>query len=138
MHQPPMTQTLQTFKRLLQYWSIALFLVSIVGVFFTPLAWLGFIYALYQLLEGCTDVVRTCGPVYWIGRNDPRMFSIGFGTMHMLSAPWKKGRGVYIAVAKHSLQVGLCRSQKLNEVEGTLSAVQGRYLDVTPEEIGTW
>jgi hypothetical protein len=133
-----MTQTLQTFKKLIQYWSIALFVVSIVGLPFTLFAWIGLGIALYQLLNGCTDVVRTCGPVYWIGKHDTRMFSIGIGTMHMLSAPWKKGRGVYVAINRYSLQIGLCRSQKLGEVEGTLSAIQGRYLDVPPEEIGTW
>lgn len=113
-------------------------MVSIIGVFFTPLAWIGLAIALYQMLNGCTDIVRTCGPVYWIGRHDPRRFSIGFGTMHMLSAPWKKGRGIYVAIARYSLQVGLCRSQNLNEVDGTLSAIQGRYLDVAPKEIGKW
>lgn len=133
-----MTQTLQTFKKLIGYWSIALFLISIVGVFFTPFAWFGLAIALYQLLNGCTDIVRTCGPVYWIGRHDSRVFSVGMGTMHMLSAPWKKGRGVYVAVNRYSLQVGLCRAQKLSETEGTLSAIQGRYLDVPPEEIGQW
>ena len=133
-----MIQTLQTFKKLIQYWSIALFVLSIVGLPFTPFAWLGLVISLYQLLNGCTDIVRTCGPVYWIGRHDTRMFSIGIGTMHMLSAPWKKGRGVYVVVNKYSLQIGLCRSQTLGEAEGTLSAIQGRYLDVPPEEIGTW
>ena len=138
MHQPQLTQTLKTFKTLIAYWAIALFLVSIVGVFFTVFAWIGFIYATYQLLHGCTDDVRTAGPVYWIGRKDPRLFSIGFGTMHQLNAPWKKGMGIYVAIAKYSLQIGLCRSQNLSETEGTLSAVQGRYLDIEPKDIGKW
>lgn len=133
-----MTQTLQTFKKLIPYWSIALLLVSIVGIPFTVFAWLGIAISLYQLFNGCTDVVRTCGPVYWIGRHDPRLFSAGLGTMHQVSAPWKKGRGVYIALFRYSLQVGLCRSQKLNEIDGTLSAIQGRYLDIEPKDIGNW
>lgn len=133
-----MTRTLQTFKTLTSYWAVALFLVSTVGILFTVFAWFGITIALYQLLHGCTDIVRTAGPVYWIGRNDLRWFSVGMGTMHQLGAPWKKGRGVYVCVAKHSLQIGLCRSQNLNEVEGTLSAVQGRYLDLDPKEIGKW
>ena len=133
-----MTQTLQTFKKLIAYWAIALFLISIVGVFFTIYAWIGFAIAVYQLLDGCIDVVRTAGPVYWIGRKDPRWFSVGMGTMHQLSPPWKKGIGIYVSVAKRSLHVGLCRSQDLDEIDGTLSAVQGRYLDLEPKEIGKW
>jgi hypothetical protein len=133
-----MTQTLQTFKKLIAYWSIALLLVSLVGIFLTVFAWFGIAIALYQLLNGCTDIVRTCGPVYWIGRHDLRRFSIGLGTMHQVSAPWKKGRGVYIALFRYSLQIGLCHSQKLNEIDGTLSAIQGRYLDIEPKEIGNW
>ena len=133
-----MTQTLQTFKKLIAYWAIALLLVSIIGIFFTVLAWLGLVYALYQLLDGCTDVLRTCGPIYWIGKKHHKRFGVGKATMHQLSAPWLKGKGFYIAVAHMSLQIGICFPQDLDEVEGTLSAIQGRYLDIEPKEIGQW
>lgn len=138
MHQPQMTLTLQTFKKLTAYWVIALLFVSLAGLLVTPLTLLPLSYCIYTLLHGCIDVVRTCGPVYWIGRVDSRWASIGKGTMHQLSPPWKKGTGIYIAIAKRSLQIGLCHSQNFDEVDGTLSAIQGRYLDLEPKEIGQW
>jgi hypothetical protein len=93
---------------------------------------------LYTILKGTLDLVQGIGPVYWIMRRDSRIISLGFGTMHELSAPWRKGRGVYVALFHRSLQFGLCRRQQLDEVTGTLSAVQGRYLDLSANEIGNW
>jgi hypothetical protein len=71
-------------------------------------------------------------------KNDSRLFSVGVGTMHEVASPWRTGRGLYITVAKRCLQVGLCRTQTLDETDGILSAVRGRYLDMEPREIGNW
>ena len=76
--------------------------------------------------------------VYWIIRKDSRMIGTGIGTMHQTSAPWHKGKGIYIVAFKRCLQVGLCRPQDLPEELGILSAMQGRYLRLTPHEIGNW
>lgn len=79
------------------------------------------------------------GPIYWITRKDHRNFSIGLGTMHQTYYPWRKGRGIYIVVLKRCFQIGLSQKQlSLEEADGILSAVQGRYLDLTPNEIGEW
>jgi hypothetical protein len=96
---------------------------------------LGYVYTIFK---GTLDLVQGIGPIYWISRKDARIFSIGIGTMHELSAPWRKGKGIYIAAFRRSFQVGICRRQQLDEVSGTLSAVQGRYLDLSAHEIGNW
>ena len=88
--------------------------------------------------KGTLDLVQGVGRLYWIVRKDQRWFSIGKGTMHELSDPWRKGSGVYIAIAKYCLQIGLCRRQTFNETDGVLSAVQGRFLETEPREIGNW
>lgn len=92
----------------------------------------------WMVFKDTLDKVQGIGPVYWIVRRDPRIISVGIGTMHELSEPWRKGRGVYVALFRRSLQVGLCRRQQMDEVTGTLSAVGGRWLNTTPKEIGNW
>jgi hypothetical protein len=100
----------------------------------TPWALATLAYSICYLLNGSLDVVRTVGKVYWISRNDNRWFSIGFGTMRTLSEPWKRGNGIYVAMFKYSLQIGIC-----NDVEGNLlTQLDGRMLDLTPHEIGNW
>jgi hypothetical protein len=88
--------------------------------------------------KGTLNLVQGIGPVYWIVRDDTRMLSAGRGTMHELAEPWRKGRGLYIVVARYCLQVGLCRTQTFSETEGILSAMQGRFLELEPREIGNW
>ena len=84
------------------------------------------------------DGLCILGPIYWITRKDHRSFSIGFGAMHQTMHPWRKGRGIYVALFKRSFQIGLCKKQNLDEEDGILSAVKGRYLDISPSEIGEW
>lgn len=76
--------------------------------------------------------------IYWIIRKDKRIIRAGIGTMHQTSSPWHKGRGIYIVAFRRCLQIGLCKPQQLTEESGILSAMQGRYLDITPHEIGNW
>lgn len=84
------------------------------------------------------DQLYVYGRVYGILKKDTRLMRVGTGTMHQTSAPWHKGKGIYIVVLKRCLQIGLCKPQQLNEESGILSAMQGRYLDLTPHEIGNW
>lgn len=84
------------------------------------------------------DQLYVYGRLYIIVRKDKRIVRTGVGTMHQTSSPWNKGKGVYIVVLKRCLQIGLCKPQHLNEESGILSAMQGRYLDLTPHEIGNW
>ena len=133
-----MTPTLQTFKRLFNYWPLFITFTGFIGVlanlFFLPL----FIVGAYFTFKGTKDLIQGVGPFYWITRNDPRYVGLGIGTMHELNAPWRKGQGVYIVLCKRSFQIGICHKQVLNEVDGTLSAIQGRYMDTPPSEIGNW
>lgn len=92
----------------------------------------------YLVFRGTTDIVQGVGPVYWITRHDPRYLSVGFGTMHELGTPWRKGAGIYVAMFKRSIQIGLCHKQNLDDTSGTLSAIQGKYLDISAKEIGNW
>jgi hypothetical protein len=111
---------------------------SIPLAFIHPVFLITLFAGVYFLLEGGLDTVRTFGVVYWVRQNDHRLFSVGKATMHQLSAPWKKGKGLYVALFYKNLQIGLCFKQNLDETNGTLSAIQGRYLDVEPKEIGKW
>lgn len=131
-------QTLQTFKNYFAYWPMYVFLGSIPALFFHPVFIITLGVGIYNLLRGGMDIARTFGPVYWVSKKDPRLFAIGKGTMHQVLPPWKKGSGIYVTAIYRSLQVGLCFKQDLDDLEGTLSAVQGRYLDVEPKEIGKW
>lgn len=88
--------------------------------------------------RGEMNSLYTMGPVYWITKRDLRLIALGVGTMHQTNSPWRKGRGVYLVLFKKCFQIGLSTKQHLNEIDGTLSAVQGRYLDVEPKEIGNW
>lgn len=83
--------------------------------------------------------VMLFGPLYWLRSDDKRKFACGFGTMHTTTSPWRYGRGVYVSLLGKLFHIGACyRLDIEEESEGLLSAVRGRYLDVTPNEIGEW
>jgi hypothetical protein len=84
------------------------------------------------------DQLYVYGRVYAILKKDARIIRVGVGTMHQTSTPWNKGKGIYIVSFKRCLQIGICKPQHLSEESGILSAMQGRYLDLTPHEIGNW
>lgn len=84
------------------------------------------------------DQLYVFGKLYVIVRRDQRILRIGSGIMHQTSSPWYKGRGIYVVFFKKCTQVGFCKPQQLSEESGILSAMQGRYLDLTPHEIGNW
>ena len=107
-------------------------------VFMHPSFIIPFLTYAYLVFRGTTDIVQGVGPVYWIIRHDHRYLSVGFGTMHELGTPWRKGAGIYVAMFKCSIQIGLCRKQNLDDTSGTLSAIQGKYLDISAKEIGNW
>lgn len=114
-------------------------IVSVIGgAAFTPVLFVLLPVCAYFLFSGAVGMVQGIGPVYWILKPDNRWVSIGIGTMHELNHPWRVGRGLYLVLVKWSLQVGLCRRQSFTDEEGTLSAVRGRYMDVTAKEIGQW
>jgi hypothetical protein len=133
-----MTHTPEIFKKLFNYWPLFTILAGVIGTFFNILICPIIVIGVYFTFKGTKDLIQGVGPLYWITRSDPRYFGVGTGTMHELNAPWRKGRGIYIAICKRSFQLGLCRTQMFSETEGTLSAIQGRYMDTPPSEIGNW
>lgn len=90
----------------------------------------------WVIFHGDLDELYIMGNAYWITKRDKRFFAIGKGTMHQTHAPWRKGTGVYISLFKYCFQFGWSKPQDLREEAGILSAVQGRYLKLTPHEIG--
>ncbi len=134
---------LKTFKNVLLtilFYHAHIFMVVYGVLVFTLHPFFVVPFALYawRSFRGTQDLLYVVGPLYWIMKNDSRLFSVGVGTMHEVASPWRTGRGLYITVAKRCLQVGLCRTQTLDETDGILSAVRGRYLDMEPREIGNW
>jgi hypothetical protein len=85
------------------------------------------------------DRLNVYRKLYWIIRKDPRRLSVGRGTMRETNYPWRQGSGVYVTVWHRCFHLGLCAPFEFEtEEDGILSAVQGRYLDATPVEIGEW
>lgn len=112
----------------------------LLGVFLHPAFLIpSAVYLWLQIKRAPEDTVVGLWSMYWIKRLDHRRVAIGKGTMHELAHPWRIGQGIYIVINKKSLQVGKCYEQPwLDETKGVLSAVQGRYLEVEPKEIGDW
>jgi hypothetical protein len=133
------TPTLRTCKALLPYWPVISALASLIVLPWYPLVALAVgLFSWYYTFSGAVGLVQTIGRVYFILKRDTRLVSLGRGTMHELSSPWRKGSGLYVTLLKWSFQIGICYPQQLSDEQGTLSAVQGRYLETTPKEIGQW
>jgi hypothetical protein len=112
-----------------------------VGGFIIIQSWwfvIPFMLGFVLFFKGKLNALYIMGPLFWTTKTSLSNFSIGVGSMHQISKPWKKGKGIYVGVAKRVFLIGLCKKQDLSETEGILSAVNGRYLDVTPKEIGDW
>lgn len=110
-------------------WSV--FLLSFIG--FSCLSWVVF--------SGSMNLVQNVGSVYWIVRNNARRADpiIGSAFMRQVDPPWLIGKGVQIRFGRYSFQIGVCYpSSVASEDEGVLNAMQGRYMDEGPREIGSW
>lgn len=108
---------------------LASILIHPVFLFPTAVYW-------WIIFHGDLDELYIMGNAYWITKKDKRFIAAGIGTMHQTHSPWRKGKGVYIVLFKYCFQFGWSRPQNLREDAGILSAVQGRYLKLTPHEIG--
>lgn len=117
-------------------WSFAFFGLGVFlsAYFFVPAAfYLGF--AFWAPLGN----LMIFGRLYWVTKTDKRWLRIGVGTMHTTSAPWRSGKGIYFVFLKRVFQIGLCKEMAyIGESQALLSAMKGRYLDMTPSEIGDW
>lgn len=94
------------------------------------------------LFKDSLNLVQALGRVYWITRDYVPKGTpiIAKGFMRELGHPWRVGSGIQIRIARNrTFQVGWCaKTSPSSEEEGVLSAVGGRYMDVTAEEIGEW
>lgn len=134
--------------KILPYWALIGFVVSfLISLSFIALFlfWAFPAIALsvafgYFLFRNTLNTVQSVGPVYWITRDyvpaNTRIISSGF--MHELDAPWRHGKGVQIALFKRTFQLGLCKYHNFDETSGVLAAVQGRFMDESAHEIGSW
>ena len=124
-------------------WAASVFATIALFFFSIPLSLVFLVIALfcgYPVFKGTMNKLQAVGRLYWITRdyctpNTP-FFSKGF--MRELDAPWRHGRGLQIRFGSYTFQVGLCRPQEHDEVSGVLAAMDGRFLELEPKEIGKW
>ncbi len=130
-------KTINSNRAASTFFAFACFLFTIVMgalVFLVP----AIIYTIVALWSPI-DRLNVYRKLYWITRKDSRWFSVGKGTMRETTYPWRQGSGIYVAVVHRCFHFGFCAPFEFEtEEDGILSAVQGRYLDDTPEEIGEW
>lgn len=132
------TKKRESFQTLINYWPIVGLLVSLLLVWSYPIFGFLFIASYYYLFRDTMNVLQVVGPVYWITKNNtPKGPFVSKGFMHEIYEPWRKGTGVQVRVFKYSFQIGLCKRQYLDETTGVLSALQGRFLDTSPSDIGS-
>lgn len=129
-----------SLPKVFYYYPLAGLLLSIAGLFFSYYAFVSLALFAYLSFRNSVNVLQVIGPIYWIWKdtvpaNTP-MFAKGF--MHETSAPWRIGKGLQIRLVSHSIQIGICHKQDYDETEGTLSSIQGRFLDIEPIEIREW
>ena len=81
------------------------------------------------------------GFVYVIRRDNGKSSDkhVATGFMRGISPPWYTGRGIQARIGTQVVQIGVCRKNKHHkEDEGVLSAMGGRYMDVTAKDIREW
>lgn len=136
---PLTTRTLRTFKSILPYWSPPVLFLSLILTIVSPWFLAAFTYALLHMFYGNVGSVKLFGPLYWMTKRDRYWLNCGIGHMHQTHSPWRSGPGIYVTVLKWTFLVGLAfKNPNMDETEGTLSALKGRYLDLEPKEIGEW
>jgi hypothetical protein len=106
------------------------------GLYFTYFV----LFFSYFLFKNTLNTVQAVGRVYLIVRdyvpaNTPL---IATGFMKEINPPWRHGKGIQVRAFKYTLQIGLCKRQQLTDETGVLAAIQGRFTDDTPSEIGNW
>lgn len=94
----------------------------------------------YLVFKDTLNKVQSVGRLYWIVRdhcpNNGPWFGRAF--MHEVDPPWRHGKGLQLKVFKRYIQVGICKKHQYDEATGILAAVQGRFLDIEPIDIGKW
>ena len=98
------------------------------------------LFFFYFLFKGTMNSVQAVGNFYlivrdYVPKNTPLLAK---AFMKETSAPWRHGNGIQIRSFKYTLQIGFCKKQPLTDETGVLAAIQGRFTDDTPSEIGNW
>lgn len=121
----------------LMYWPLVGSGLSLLLLTQTVYAVIPLAFFLFKLFHNSLNVLQVVGPIYWIYKdkapNGTPTFARGF--MHETSEPWRVGKGIQMRCADKTFQVGICHKQSYSETDGVLSAVRGRFLDLTPIEI---
>ena len=121
----------------LMYWPLIGVLTSLMLLTQTVYAVVPLAFFLFMTFHGCLNILQVVGPIYWIYKdkaphNTPT-FARGF--MHETNEPWRSGTGIQIRCGDKTFQFGVCRKQSYSEIDGTLAAIRGRFLDLTPTQI---
>ena len=119
------------------YWPLVGVWLSAIGFAVSFYSFIPFVFFTYFLFRNTLNVLQVVGPVYWIAKETTSKASpmVAKGFMHETSYPWRSGKGLQVRWGFKTFQVGICHKQNYDETEGMLSAVQGRFMDLTPIEI---
>jgi len=142
------SQLTTKIKQIAPYWSLIGFLFyASTGLFYVALSPVKGLTLLsvavgygFFLFKGTMNIVQSVGPIYWITRDYVPANSpvIATAFMHEISAPWRHGKGIQIALFKRTFQIGICHKNEFDETSGVLAAVKGRFMDTPPTDIGNW
>ena len=122
-------------------------LVLFANAFLMALPMLGFlllaIWFLFSffLFRNTLNKVQIVGSIYWITRDliPTGTPLIARGEMRETAYPWRKGKGVQVRIPRRIFQIGVCsKGTEEDELAGLASAVGGRMMNTTTEEIRGW
>lgn len=89
------------------------------------------------VLHDSTNLVMGVGPVFWIWRDGSLPATVvGVSRLRETDEPWRRGVGLHARFGGHWLLVGVCR--RTHPANGLLDVLDGRELDLEPEEIERW
>ena len=137
-----MTRLFLHFKKVVPYWPLIGFILSVAfTVFISPYWILDVALFGYFLFKDTINSVQSVGPVYWITRdydNSQKLY-VGSGFMREVDEPWRIGKGLQISLHKKSFQIGLCKKTKYkDQEEAELGVLGARFMDTRPTDIGNW
>ena len=102
----------------------------------------GALFLGWVIFSDSMNVVQTVGRVYWIVRNNAKRGEPIFSReafMRSTDAPWVVGSGYQVRLLRYSFQIGTYTVLDIdNDEDGTLNAMQGRYMEDSAREIGNW
>lgn len=132
--------TIRSFRRHIKgYWPLYGTIVSIAGLFWSTAFLLVLEFNLYFIFRNTLNKLQIVGPIYWITKNNVSKAQpvVAVGFMHETSEPWRAGKGIQVRFGSRSFHVGICKKHDYDEVSGILSATKGRFLELSPSDIGT-